>query len=62
MPNLIEWRSDAKRVRSNGARRHSVAATTIAVEASPVVDEYLERARQDETGRHGTGVGRAVHS
>ena len=62
MPNLIEWRFDAKRVRSNGARRHSVAATTIAVEASPVVDEYLERARQGETGRHGTGVGRAVHS
>ncbi len=62
MPTPTEWRADAERVRSQGARRRTVAATTIAVEASPAVDEESERARQGEAGRHGTGVGRAVHS
>jgi len=62
LPTPDEWRADADRIRSHGARRRTVAATTIAVEASPVVDEETERARQGEAGRHGTGVGRAVHA
>ena len=62
LPTPDEWRADADRIRFHGARRRTVAATTIAVEASPVVDEESEQARQGEAGRHGTGVGRAVHA
>ncbi len=62
IPAHAEWRAAADRARSDGARRRTVAATTIAVEAAPAVDEESEQARQGEAGRHGTGVGRAVHS
>jgi len=62
IPDYEEWRSNSDKVRVEGARRRTVAATTIATEASPVTDDEAELARQGEAGRHGTGVGRAVHA
>ena len=62
IPAHAEWRAAADRARSDGARRRTVAATTIVAETSSVIDEEAEWARRGEAGRHGAGVGRAVHA
>ena len=62
LPALDGWRADADRIRSEGARRRTLAATTIAAEASTAGDDDGESARLGEAGRQGTSVGRAVHA
>ncbi len=61
LPERSTWRSTGRRVRSEGARRHTIAPTTIALEATGTAEE-AESARPGEAGRHGAGAGRAVHA
>ena len=60
LPDRPTWLADRQRVMDRAARPRTVSATAIATHAVGAPDE--DRARPGEVGRHGTGVGRAVHS
>ena len=59
LPDRPTWLADRERAMDRAARPSTVSATAIATHAAGAPDE--DRARPGEVGRHGTGVGRAVH-
>ncbi|MBR11954.1 MAG: DNA helicase UvrD [Acidimicrobiaceae bacterium] len=59
LPDRRTWEDERIAALKAAARPHTVSATAVANHVYETSDE--DRARPGEVGRHGTGVGRAVH-